>query len=167
MTLTNQPSLVEHKGMRFLIHDLPTNSNLYIYLKEFQKHHVTHLVRVCNSSYSKDLFEKNSIKVIDLPFDDGSSPPQKVIDAWLSIVDTVFPENSVETPKATIAVHCVAGLGRAPVLVAIAILERDNLSALDVITLIRKYRRGAINLKQMKFIEKYKKKKNNKKCKIQ
>ncbi len=62
----------------------------------------------------------------------------------------------------SIAVHCVAGLGRAPVLVAIALVERANMGALDAITFIRARRRGAINLTQMKFIEEYYKKKKGK-----
>jgi protein tyrosine phosphatase type 4A len=45
---------------------------------------------------------------------------------------------------------------RAPVLVAIALIERANMKPLDAIQFIRKCRRGAINAKQMQFIEKYK-----------
>ena len=61
-----------------------------------------------------------------------------------------------------IAVHCVAGLGRAPVLVAVALVERANMEALDAITFIRARRRGAINATQMQFIEKYYKQKDRK-----
>jgi len=57
--------------------------------------------------------------------------------------------------KKTIAVHCVAGLGRAPVMVAIALIEA-GMSNLDVIDFIRKRRRGAFNSKQLKYIQSYK-----------
>ena len=54
-----------------------------------------------------------------------------------------------------IAVHCVAGLGRAPMLVAVALMEA-GFDAEDAVDLIRKTRRGAINNKQFNFLVEYK-----------
>jgi protein tyrosine phosphatase type 4A len=53
-----------------------------------------------------------------------------------------------------IAVHCVAGLGRAPVLVAIALIEA-GMEAYSAIQFVREKRRGAINEKQIRFLEGY------------
>ena len=50
-----------------------------------------------------------------------------------------------------IAVHCVAGLGRAPVLVAIALIEA-GMDPLDSIENIRSKRRGAFNKPQIAFL---------------
>lgn len=44
---------------------------------------------------------------------------------------------------------------RAPILVAISLVEQ-GMSALDAVAYIRERRRGAINNKQLKFIESYK-----------
>lgn len=55
----------------------------------------------------------------------------------------------------TIAVHCVAGLGRAPVLVAIALVEYAGYDPVDAVSFIRKYRRGSINEKQLQYLEQY------------
>jgi|SaaInlStandDraft_5_1057022.scaffolds.fasta_scaffold189165_1 protein tyrosine phosphatase type IVA len=107
-----------------------------------------------------------------MPFSDGEPPPADVINAWLSVSKTSNKESCV-------AVHCVAGLGRyvgrlqaavtsftltltlilfvcrAPVLVAISLIE-GGMEPLDAVAYIRKHRRGAINSKQMKFLEEYK-----------
>jgi protein tyrosine phosphatase type 4A len=47
------------------------------------------------------------------------------------------------------------GRCRAPVLVAVALIE-DGMSPEDAVVYIRKHRRGAINSKQIKFLQKYK-----------
>ena len=47
-----------------------------------------------------------------------------------------------------IAVHCLAGLGRAPYLVAIACIESGKESNIDVLEFIRKYRKHAYNSTQ-------------------
>ena len=58
-----------------------------------------------------------------------------------------------ETPAPTIAVHCVAGLGRAPALVAIALIEM-GMKPLDAIEYIRGKRRGAFNKPQIAYLVK-------------
>lgn len=55
----------------------------------------------------------------------------------------------------TIAVHCVAGLGRAPILVAIAMVEL-GMANLDTIEFIRRRRRGCFNSNQIQYIDGYK-----------
>lgn len=63
-----------------------------------------------------------------MEYDDGAAPPPEIIQRWLEAVRSTFQNapdssgpNGSEGPA--IAVHCVAGLGRAPVLVAIALIE--------------------------------------------
>uniref|UniRef100_A0A1I8ABW4 TYR_PHOSPHATASE_2 domain-containing protein n=1 Tax=Steinernema glaseri TaxID=37863 RepID=A0A1I8ABW4_9BILA len=64
-------------------------------------------------------------------------------------------ESFILHPDQCIAVHCVAGLGRAPVLVAIALMEA-GMSCEEAVHLIRQQRRGALNQKQLDFLAAYK-----------
>jgi protein tyrosine phosphatase type 4A len=59
-----------------------------------------------------------------------------------------------------IAVHCVAGLGRAPVLVAVALIEY-GMKPLDAIEFIRSRRKGAFNTHQIEFLDRYRCRRKN------
>ena len=44
----------------------------------------------------------------ELPFDDGTAPPDDVVTEWFNLLRARFTED----PECCIAVHCIAGLGR-------------------------------------------------------
>nr|XP_008516309.1 PREDICTED: protein tyrosine phosphatase type IVA 1-like [Equus przewalskii] len=129
MARMNRPAPVEvtYKNMRFLITHNPTSATLNRFIEELKEYGVTTIVRVCEATYDTAVVEKEGIQVLDWPFDDGSSPSNQIVDDWLSLVKIKFREE----PGCCIAVHCVAGLGRAP------------------------KRRGAFNSKQLLYLEKY------------
>ncbi|KAK7092112.1 protein tyrosine phosphatase type IVA 2-like [Littorina saxatilis] len=145
-----EPAEIEFKNMRFLITDRPTDSNLDKFIEELQKHGAKCVVRVCDPTYGKDKLEHEGIEVLDWQFDDGSPPPAEVVSNWFNLLKTRFKED----PGSCVAVHCVAGLGRAPVLVAIALMEA-GMKYEDAVELIRQKRRGAINTKQLTYLEHY------------
>jgi protein tyrosine phosphatase type 4A len=110
----------------------------------------------------------------DLVFDDGSAPPDQIIDRWLDICEKRFKkkqaakdaqgnELNIMYSDPAIAVHCVAGLGRAPVLVAIALIE-EGVEPLKAVNLIRDKRRGAINQKQLKYLEESYRRRKKSRC---
>lgn len=144
------PSELLFKNMRFLITDRPTDATVPAFLEEFRKRNVKDVVRVCEATYEKDVLEKEGIKVWDWQFDDGSPPPARVVNEWFELIKRRFKED----PECCIAVHCVAGLGRAPVLVALALMEL-GMTYEDAVELIRQKRRGAINAKQLSYLQKY------------
>ncbi|XP_004405633.1 PREDICTED: protein tyrosine phosphatase type IVA 3 isoform X2 [Odobenus rosmarus divergens] len=127
MARMNRPAPVEvsYKSMRFLITHNPTNATLSTFIEDLKKYGATTVVRVCEVTYDKAPLEKDGITVVDWPFDDGAPPPGKVVEDWLSLLKAKFCDD----PGSCVAVHCVAGLGRK--------------------------RRGAINSKQLTYLEKY------------
>jgi len=144
------PCEIEYKNMKFLITDRPTDQNIHSYIMELKKHNVKDVVRVCEPTYKVEELRSEGISVKDLAYDDGTSPPSDVIEEWFELLKIRFKES----PDACVAVHCVAGLGRAPVLVALALIEL-GMKYEDAVEMIRKKRRGAINSKQLAFLEKY------------
>jgi len=156
-----KPTLLEvGPKLRFLIMDAPRQGNLHLYIKEMRKHSVTDLVRVCEPTYQTGELQNAGIATHNMEYADGHSPPKDAIDEWLKVIDNAFYDNTSEPAKEArpcVAVHCVAGLGRAPVMVAIALVEFDNMDPVDAVALIRRHRRGAINEKQLLYLEGYKK----------
>ncbi|XP_078449844.1 protein tyrosine phosphatase type IVA 2-like [Lampetra planeri] len=152
MARLNRPAAVEvtYKNMRFLITHNPTNVTLDKFIEELKKCGVTTVVRVCEATYDKVPVENEGIAVLDWAFDDGAPPPGKVVDDWINLLKVKFREE----PGCCIAVHCVSGLGRAPVLVALALIE-CGMKYEDAVHFIRQKRRGAINSKQLLYLEKY------------
>lgn len=148
-----EPAVIEFKNMRFLITDRPTDATMDRYIEELRKHNAKDVVRVCDPTYKTNRLENEGIRVLDWPFDDGTAPPGEIVDEWFNLLKTRFKDD----PGCTVAVHCVAGLGRAPVLVALALIE-GGMKYEDAVELIRQKRRGAINAKQLAFLEKYRSK---------
>ncbi|XP_022101452.1 protein tyrosine phosphatase type IVA 1-like [Acanthaster planci] len=165
MARSVRPAPVEiiYKHTRFLIIHNPDKNGMDYFIKELKKRDIVEVARVCEPTYETKLLENEGIQVLDWAFDDGGVPSNDIIEKWLDLVKKRFSE----TPGSCVAVHCVAGLGRAPLLVAVALMEA-GMGYEDAVTLIREKRRGAINAKQLAFLEKYrsrmrlKHKKNNK-----
>jgi protein tyrosine phosphatase type 4A len=181
--LPNPPTLIEYGPCRFVVMDAPSEGNLSAYIRELQRLGVLHLVRVCEPTYDQARVEREGIHVHDWQFPDGEGPPPAIVQQWLLLVrDTFFSspdddgnrhddatidddgnrgDSADETGRVSgrragpsIGVHCVAGLGRAPVLVAIALIEQ-GMAPLDAVQFVRERRRGAINSRQLKFLETY------------
>ncbi|KAM3830275.1 protein tyrosine phosphatase type IVA 2 isoform 2-T2 [Vipera latastei] len=105
--------------------------------------------RTATASFQKKIKIRH-LSISDWPFDDGAPPPGEIVDDWLNLLKTKFREE----PGCCVAVHCVAGLGRAPVLVALALIE-CGMKYEDAVQFIRQKRRGAFNSKQLLYLEKY------------
>jgi protein tyrosine phosphatase type 4A len=146
--LANKLSQVNYKNLKFIIMDRPTVYNLPSYLRELKKAGVTAIVRVCEETYDANEVVKAGIAMHEIPHEDGHPPPKECIAKWRAVVKKASEEDG------RVAIHCVAGLGRAPVMVAIALIDK-GLDSASAVELIRKERRGAINKKQLEFLRAY------------
>lgn len=180
--LPARPTLIEHGALRILVSSTPSPHNLDDYARTLRQYNVKHVVRVCEPTYDADALRSLDFEVHEWPFADGEAPPEHIVSQWLSLLDNVFnlhvharaaasatstlslydgssdsdvSVSPLSTENAeTVAVHCVAGLGRAPVLAAVALVEL-GLEPFEAVGWIRALRRGAINAAQMAFLEKY------------
>ena len=156
----NKETLIECAGLRFLIMDAPTRANTPEYVERLLSYGVTELVRTCEGIYDDGVFLQAGITCHDFHFADGSAPPSNLLNRWLSLVKSTFPSvkriRESEGTARCIAVHCLAGLGRAPLLVAIALIE-GGLEYLDSAEFLRTKRPGVLNAQQITFLKAYRK----------
>ncbi|KAJ3097823.1 Protein tyrosine phosphatase prl-1 [Phlyctochytrium planicorne] len=151
---SQQSSIIEHPNLqlRFLITDCPSDDTLTSdYLPLFQEQNVKVLIRLCDPAvYNPNpLIEAGIVVKDDLGFEDGSVPNQELVDTYRDFLAQV---SANATPSsAAVAVHCISGIGRAPILAAIALID-TGLERLDVVELIRSKRRGAFNKRQLDWI---------------
>jgi protein tyrosine phosphatase type 4A len=153
----SSPTVVEHGHVRFLITDQPNEKTLPAYSTMLKTNKVAKLVRACDPTYPIATLHDKGIQVYDLNFDDGSPPPPEILKRWLDLVESWFidrksPEYLADEQRA--GVHCVAGLGRGPVLVAIALIE-DGMEPLEAVQFVRKQRKGALNTTQLHWVGNY------------
>jgi protein tyrosine phosphatase type 4A len=94
---------------KYLILDCPSEETLPEYLDILKQQSVTHLVRICDAAntYDAHKLELEGITVHDeIKFQDGGVPDQPAVDKWLQLTSE---------SRGMIGVHCVSGIGRAPV----------------------------------------------------
>ncbi|KAF9366624.1 Protein tyrosine phosphatase type IVA 1 [Mortierella sp. NVP85] len=145
-------SQISEGNLHFLILDCPSDATLPDYLPILEEHNVSDLVRICDGSpYQVEPLAKIGAEVHDnMKFPDGTAPSKTIIDTWLDLNNKVFFDS--EGTDRHIAVHCVSGIGRAPVLVAISLIE-GGMDFSDAVAKIRAVRRGALNKTQINFLE--------------
>jgi len=197
-SIRTKSSLIPVGGAEFVVTHMPTNDTLAQYVQDLQDKGVKHLIRVAKIEYDDALLRQEGFILHDWPYGDGSHPPENVIEAFFNLTREVFvhlikpakqkvslreraystgsrgrPSSTPPTPQpkaGPIALHCVSGLGRAPVLVALFCMH-SGMTADEAVVHIRKHRYGALNDRQVGFLKKYAvpetpTEESNKKCAI-
>ncbi|KAM9971753.1 hypothetical protein ACTFIW_011736 [Dictyostelium discoideum] len=144
-------TIIESSTHKFILFDEPTEETIPYFKDLMKKNSCINIVRCCEINYDASLFE--GVKIHELCFKDGNVPPKDIIERWLEILKQVFIENGKQ--KTTVGIHCIAGLGRTPLLVCIALIE-DGMKPLQAVEFVRSKRKNAINSPQIKFLKEYK-----------
>jgi protein tyrosine phosphatase type 4A len=158
-TATVDFSVIEHNGLRFVVSGTPREDTVDAFVAVWKAQHVRRVVRACEATYdAEDRPRTEGISVHDICSRDGDVPTAQSIEEWHMVVADVFGPPKKRKPAAAeaIAVHCVAGLGRSPLLVAVSLMEYGLGDALEAIQFVRAKRPGALNIPQIAFLKSYK-----------
>lgn len=143
----------------FIISESPStliNNNIEEYIKILQKNSINLVINLTEKNkYDTDKIKNANIDYLHFPLQDGSVPTDDQVNKLLEFLNRY---NSI-------AFHCTAGLGRAPMMFAISYILLFNKKALDTIEMIREQEPNALNNIQIKYLSNFKRKKYiNDKC---
>ncbi|XP_054007996.1 dual specificity protein phosphatase CDC14C-like [Hylaeus anthracinus] len=114
------------------------------YIDYFLKNGVTAVVRLNKKTYDASRFTKAGITHYEMFMPDGTVPPRRVLNQFLSLS---------ENTTGPIAVHCKAGLGRTGSLIAAYLIKHYKMTAREAIAWIRICRPGSVIGHQQTWLE--------------
>ena len=113
------------------------------YFDVFHSKGIRVLVRLNNPEYDRESMVADGFAHLDLFFIDCSSPSDDIVDDFLRI----------EAQEGALAVHCLAGLGRAGTLIALYMMKHMHFTARESISWLRIVRPGSIIGPQQHYLE--------------
>jgi protein tyrosine phosphatase type 4A len=165
-------SLFETNSVNFVVFNSPivhtsdtSNTQLDELYYGIERFNISLIFRLCEAFYPAD--QINNCKIVDLEIVDGAFPSEDKIQQFLSIIKNEINIHQQQNSKATIGIHCRAGLGRAPIFAAIGLMNYSEYdSYCDIVNIIRDKIKGSINIVQLTGLSKYKPTKDKQKCSI-
>lgn len=163
----------------------PSQSTIYYYISYLKSKNITDVFCFCELQYDTSIFSRYNINHHYLHFDDGSFPPDEIVNKFNILLDNIiynkntnidvnnfdnngnFDNNSSNFDNnININIHCQSGMGRAPTMLAYLMVSRYGWNGLDCMDRIRKKIPHAFNKKQLRWvidgdIKKYKYKHKN------
>ena len=139
-------------NIKYILSSCPNEKNIEEYSTFLKNNNVKYLVNFCEKEY-QNINRNISVKYESLFIEDGKIPELDKLERWKELCMECIKENK------NIALHCVSGMGRAPTMLCISLIEYDNYNSLEAIELLREKRKGCLNSKQLHYLLNYKKNK--------
>lgn len=131
-------------GFKYIVTPSPDSNSIYSYKNLLFDNSITTVLRLCEKyEYDDEYLTTANIQVIHMPLKDGDVPDVDVVKQWLNIINN---------EKNGIAVHCRAGLGRAPLFVCIGLIKISGMDDVEAINFVRNHIKGSLNLRQIDFL---------------
>ncbi len=155
-------SIIKFKDLEFLISGSPYEENIYEFIDLLKFHNIKHVIRVCvENTYPKYMLIDNGFFFYEFKIIDGNITTVEEKKIWINLYNNL-KKNGIKN----FAIHCVSGFGRAPLFLAIALVN-DGLEPYEAISFIRNHRKGSLNSLQVKYIINQKKNIQNCICNLQ
>lgn len=132
----------------------PNFFNIDKFILTLKKFKIKYLFACINLKFENYIISKvPDIKIYEVIYDDGTFPKNDIIVKWITKLNELVNEKKI----LNIGIICTHGLGRSPLLAAIALIEIFNFTPIESLHFIRKKIRGCFNKSQMYHLIKYKK----------
>ena len=145
----HSPIIITHPLLKisFILSDCPAPSSLPAFINLLKSHECHDLIRISSlDSYDAQVLITAGINVNEMQFVDGSVPSTELVKRYFDLVDDL-----VSKKVSVLAIHCVSGIGRAPLLIAMMLIK-SGMDRIEAIEFVRTKRRGAINKIQLDWI---------------
>ena len=134
----------------FIISSLPLGHEIDEYITLLQKNSINLVINLTElNSYKPEKIQNANIDYLHFPIQDGNVPTDEQIKKLITFLERY---NSI-------AFHCAAGFGRAPLLLAISLIVLYNHKPIDIIERIRNVNPKAFNTIQIQYLYNFKRKK--------
>jgi protein-tyrosine phosphatase len=135
----------------FIISGTPSDSIIDEYISLLQKNSINLVINLTesNNRYNTEKIKNINIDYLHFPIEDGNILTDEKIKHFIAFL---YRYNSI-------AFHCQAGLGRAPLMCAIGFIILFNYKPLDAITKIREKEKLAFNTIQLTYLTHFKRNK--------
>ena len=111
----------------------------------FKEMGITHIVRLNERLYDERDFKRAGFRHTELYFADGATPPIKIRDAWLRIING----------DDVVALHCKAGLGRTGTLAGVFLVKKYGFTGDEALAWVRICRPGSVMGPQQQYLATY------------